>query len=322
MKKRSMLAGFAGLLASTGAHAADLGVYSKAPTPSGYDWSGFYVGGHVGGAFQSTDFNDPTSAQVAGSTNVVLGLGGLGTAQSLGFANIYNNLPGQKLNDSSFLGGFQAGANYQIGHFVIGGEFDMSWTDLKNSTTGNVPLNGFVAPQFVAIAANSVGNNFSDTETFRTKTDWIATSTARLGYARDTWLFYGKLGAAFEENSYTITHTGAVSGRNLGLGAVGFLPASGFGTAFNSTGSDIRVGWTIGAGIEWAFAGNWTAKLEYDFMDFGTKVENLNGTSMVIAALPAGFPTSSPNSASPSLNQQVSEVKFGVNYKFGQGFPF
>jgi outer membrane immunogenic protein len=64
-----------------------------------------------------------------------------------------------------------------------------------------------------------------------------------------------------------------------------------------------RTGWTAGAGLEYAFAPNWSAKIEYDYLGFGSETVNLPT---------AGFST---YSTSASLN--VQEVKAGINFKFG-----
>jgi opacity protein-like surface antigen len=42
--------------------------------------------------------------------------------------------------------------------------------------------------------------------------------------------------------------------------------------------SEIRPGWTVGGGVEWVFWNNWSAKIEYDFYDFGTRNVTLTGT--------------------------------------------
>ena len=63
-----------------------------------------------------------------------------------------------------------------------------------------------------------------------------------------------------------------------------------------------RTGWIAGAGLEYAFAPNWTARIEYDYLGFGNETLNL--------PTPA-FPTYSANA---SLN--VQEVKAGINFKF------
>ena len=134
----------------------------------------------------------------------------------------------------------------------------MSWTGLNGSTASELPLTPFVA----ALLAPS-GAAISDTESFGERTDWIATATARFGLASRNWLFYGKGGAAFDRNTYTLSHQTIFQGPPPALPVVE--------ANFSSTASDVRVGWTLGAGMEWAFARSWSAKLEYDFMDFGSK---------------------------------------------------
>ena len=79
-------------------------------------------------------------------------------------------------------------------------------------------------------------------------TNWIATLAGRLGYAFDHTLIYVKGGAAFADVDRWVAWNG--------------------GKVFND--SDTRSGWTIGAGVEYAFAPNWSAKLEYDYLDFGS----------------------------------------------------
>ena len=75
-----------------------------------------------------------------------------------------------------------------------------------------------------------------------TEHNWYGTATARVGYAVDNWLWYVKGGAAWLDADHTI-------------GGVTF--------------SDTQTGWTVGTGLEWALGPNWSAKLEYNYMDFG-----------------------------------------------------
>ena len=76
----------------------------------------------------------------------------------------------------------------------------------------------------------------------QTQSEWLATVRGRVGYAFDRILFYGTAGAAF------------------GNVQTGLNPPS----TFDST---VEAGWTVGAGLEVAFAPNWTAKVEYLFVD-------------------------------------------------------
>jgi outer membrane immunogenic protein len=221
------LLALAGTAMSGAASAADIQrpVY-KAP-PAGvvaapYDWTGFYVGGHVGYGWANKSWQD--------------GFGLFGISHEA----------------TGFLGGGQAGFNYQVGQFVFGVEGDMSWSGMSGST------NAFAS-------------------TFNTDVDWTATLTGRAGLAFDRWLVYGKGGVAwardrFSTNFYTFPGTEV---------------------------TDTRIGWTAGAGVEYAFAPQWSAKLEYNYMDFGTRS----------VSFAPGFAT--------DIDQQIHAVKLGVNYKFG-----
>lgn len=111
----------------------------------------------------------------------------------------------------------------------------------------------------------------------QTNSDWLATVRGRVGYAWDRVLVYGTAGGAFANVQ----------------AAAGFLPFS------NST----QVGWTAGAGVEYAFAPNWTAKVEYLFVDLGNA-----------SCGPASCGTLTGNTT-VTLNENV--IRGGVNFKFG-----
>ena len=64
--------------------------------------------------------------------------------------------------------------------------------------------------------------------------------------------------------------------------------------------NDTRIGWTAGAGVEYAFAPAWSAKLEYNYMDFGNDAVSFAPGTLT------------------NIDQQIHAVKFGVNYKFGR----
>jgi outer membrane immunogenic protein len=232
--RRVLLAvvGLAGAaLLGNAAMAADINrpVYKAPPAgvlPAAYDWTGFYVGGHVGYGWAKNGYSDPLVPFNLTDTNA-----------------------------KGILGGGQVGFNYQIGQFVVGVEGDGSATGIKGGPS--------LGPA-----------------TFNTNTDWVATATGRAGIAFDRWLVYGKGGAAWAHSNYSTN----------------------FYTFPNSVGvTDTRLGWVAGAGVEWAFLPQWSAKLEYNFMDFGT-----NNVSFA-----PGRTT--------SVTEQIHMIKLGVNYKFGGG---
>ena len=91
----------------------------------------------------------------------------------------------------------------------------------------------------------------------QTGNNWLATVRGRAGYAWDRILFYGTAGGAFANVQ----------------------------TVFNgATTSHGQAGWTVGAGVEWAFAENWTAKLEYLYVDLGNATVTCTLTSTVLTA--------------------------------------
>lgn len=173
--KRLIAACVASVAFAGSAMAADLAprMYTKAPVMQpAYNWTGFYIGGHIGGGW--TDENATLN-----STTSPLLLNPLGTVIS-----------GDR---SGFLGGGQIGYNYQVQSWVFGVGGDFSWTRASETTVTQATL----VPGGVT---NSQGT-----------TDWYATLTGRLGYAVNNWLFYGKGGAAWmnEELSGSATALGA-----------------------------------------------------------------------------------------------------------------
>ena len=69
-------------------------------------------------------------------------------------------------------------------------------------------------------------------------------------------------------------------------------------------------GWTAGAGIEWAFAGPWSARVEYDFIGLQNQSITVPGT--------AGPGSAAFNGDTLNFNNRnISMLTAGLNYKFG-----
>lgn len=122
MRRSLVLAASCAILSVQVASAADMP--TKAPAyapvaPMVYNWTGFYVGGQIGGGWYSN-----TTTVVQGGTNF-----------PAGFVD-------GTINGSGVLGGGYAGFNYQINQFVIGIDGDYSWADLTGSGSDISPLNG------------------------------------------------------------------------------------------------------------------------------------------------------------------------------------
>lgn len=152
-------------MAASSAGAADLP--SRMPTKAipyvaAYNWTGFYVGGHIGGGWVNQ------SATFLSTTGVALDPAG----------TAYNT------DHNGFLGGAQIGYNYQFQNWVVGIGADVSWTSASADTVTNGSL-----------VAGSVLHT-------QGKTNWYGTVTGRVGYAWNNLLVYGKGGFAWANDTY------------------------------------------------------------------------------------------------------------------------
>ena len=186
--------------ATVPALAADLGArpYTKAPAYAApiYNWTGFYIGGHVGGAFSGN--------------------------------NNFNGLVLSNNSDGRFLGGVQGGADYQFApNWVLGVEGQYSW-----------------------LSNNNIGALFPGGLAYNNNQRALGSVTGRVGYTWGPALLYVKGGYAYSDNNDTLTFGGAP-------------------VAFTLDGNH-RDGYTVGAGLEYMFAPNWSAKLEYQYYNFGS----------------------------------------------------
>lgn len=176
-----------------------------------------------------------------------------------------------------FLGGGQIGCNLQVArNWVLGAEGDFGWSTISGTNRD---------PFFS-------GKNLSS------RTDWITSATGRVGYTWDNWMFYGKGGVAGTRDRY------AFSATPVAFGGMIFFPG------FNETGADTRFGWTLGSGIEWAFAPAWSARIEFDYYGFGSRTLTL-------------FDAATSTSSGPvSIKQNIEAIRFGINYQFWTGGSF
>lgn len=125
--------------------------------------------------------------------------------------------------------------------------------------------------------------------TCSTQQKWLADVAGRVGFAMDHTLLYVKGGYAWSKFDSNATLT---------LG----------GTSLTASDSATRQGALLGTGIEHAFGGGWSAKLEYDFIDFGSKTADI---PIAITAVKTAI------SANVANEQKEHLVKFGINYRFG-----
>jgi outer membrane immunogenic protein len=167
------------------------------------------------------------------------------------------------------VGGAQVGVNYQMTPVVVG--LEGTWS--ASSLTGFA-----LTPSFIPSV------QVRDTTTV----NWFATATGRVGYALDQLLLYAKGGAAWMRAG--TTRDVLLSNVNVGTASL----------------TDVRTGWTAGAGLEWGITENLSAKLEYDYLDFGTK--NYTYTLVPIAV-----------TTPISIRSQTHMITAGLNYRFTWG---
>jgi outer membrane immunogenic protein len=158
---------------SAAANAADMPLKAPQPLPI-YNWTGCYIGGSVGGAWQSYNTN----------VTFVDGGSGVGAAVAAGALPTSFNY-----NASSWIGGGQLGCNYQSSNWVYGIETDISGMSLNGGQT----------------LATNVPPFFPLTTSTTQDTHWIGTTRGRLGWTWGNVLVYGTGGAAYANTSYSYT---------------------------------------------------------------------------------------------------------------------
>lgn len=202
-----------------------------------FNWTGLYVGGHVGGAWGRT------------------------ITRGDGVDAFDDNTLDFPLNPSGFVGGLQLGYNWQSGNWVYGIEGDLGYLGLKKSAI-DVPNDNFAEVQY----------------------GWYGTLTGRIGITFSPTLLYLKGGLAFaniRNTAYDIDGGGVIDPSDF------------------SEVTGTKLGWALGGGLEWAFAPQWSAKIEYLYLDFGSRTStNLDGDLF-------------------THRNQVQTVKIGLNHRFG-----
>jgi outer membrane immunogenic protein len=175
------------------------------------------------------------------------------------------------LKQDGALGGAQIGYNWQTGALVLGVEADFQGSDIHGSGRSSYP-----------------GPGFPTLTTMNSRLDWFGTVRGRVGYTpMPEALLYVTGGLAYGRVSsnmdFVITPT----------------------VSFHGSLSDVRTGWAVGAGAEWAFAPRWSVKAEYLYMDLGSTTVH-----MTLPLLPTAF-------LDYKLEHRDQIVRLGVNYKLG-----
>ena len=276
--KKLLISGIAlTALVASPAIAADMPVKYRPPPPPIFSWTGCYLGGYAGGAGQGSNVAEFTD------------LGNTTRHSFSGGVSASNIVPSHSWSDdlgSSFIGGGTLGCNWQpVGSpFVLGLEGEFGYLKLSDETFDPNTLAGTQTTPDV-LGSAKVGN-------------WYGMVTGRLGYAFDRILLYVKGGAAFVRTQASVLDQCTATGCGNWL--------------ISTSGSETVTTWTVGGGVEWAFAPNWSVKGEYMFIgldnhEFQTSGFATTATGAVVSGGPFVF--------NHSFNG-INTAKIGLNFRF------
>jgi len=270
-------------LATAGALADEMTVapsaFVTAPVTS-LPWTGVYVGanGGYGWANSSVSYTANDTAAQQGTC------GGVGHGTCIPLAGF---------TERGALAGGQLGFNWQINsHWLTGVEADYQWADIAGAGTSAFHL-----------------GNVGTTSMFANETiKSFGTVRARMGVIiANPLLLYGTGGLAFGRVGETFSSTSAGSG-SVSSGGFSYVCTAGGPACFAGTSSKTMLGWTAGAGAEYAITSHLTLKTEILYVDLGAP----SGT--VVAQSPAARTTASSFMA--SFSPGFALARGGLNFRF------
>ncbi len=254
---------------------------SLSPQAKAQEWTGAYLGLDIGqnSARAATD-----SRGTAGFSAGVGGDAPGSAAQATSLTGNYDSL----LDGPAF--GAHLGYNWQQGVVVLGLEADVQ----RPSQSGTNTIDTLTT--VASYPSNPLSASLSQTDSI----DYLSTLRARLGYAGEQWLLYGTAGLAIGKVNSRVTY----DGRYVAAPTIVF-------DDFNASFSDMRAGYVIGAGAEYALAEKWTVRAEYLYYDLGRSSRDFSVVSQVPAT---GFIATGV--ANASTKWAGSMVRLGISYRF------
>ncbi|WP_139412816.1 outer membrane protein [Bartonella mastomydis] len=234
------------------AQAADV-IVPPSPTPVApvivaptFSWTGFYVGGQIGG------FSGKTKMDI------------LANGQKIPVDKDF--LP--KL--SGFMGGLYAGSNIDLGNgLILGVDTDIMWADKSDTKTGKTYvidqghiayINKMLKDAAINIGENALKKGDKRTHSFTFKEKWAGATRVRIGFAAERIMPYVAGGIAYTQlqDTASISITEKDSDKVIASGTL-------------SDETKTLVGYTLGAGVDLAMTNNIIVRAEYRYSDFGKK---------------------------------------------------
>jgi outer membrane immunogenic protein len=261
------------------ASAADLPVKAPIESPL-YNWTGFYVGANAGFGWGRNDAHFSGDGQTGAGNDFI-------SRVFDGPADFRQITRSQRIETEGAFGGAQLGYNWQFGGAWLAGlEADIQASDLHGNFTAVAPL----VP--LSLSAEQ-------------KLEWFGTARGRVGYViNERFLEYVTGGLAYgqtRENSSFFSNGfgGATSVVSTATCVVG-------SSCLGAQNSNTSLGWTAGAGIEWAATNRVTLKLEYLHIA-------LPDSTLVMAATP---PATGNATVTAVFRNQFDIVRTGLNFGF------
>ncbi|MCE0721880.1 MULTISPECIES: outer membrane protein [Legionella] len=271
--------------ASNFTFSGNMGAISPEP-----NWTGFYLGANAG--YWSSQANKVATTGSTSYINQTFPLGASNIASAL--AQVATN--NFSLHSNGFLGGGQVGYNHQQSTKVLLG-LDISFDCL-------IDPDHIYALQKVANLAD-FDEYYVGSLAVKQKINYLGSVSARLGYLyHPTFLIYGTGGFAYGNIELNTAWTA-----NESLGPTVF-PA----IAIQNNLSKTLPGWTAGAGVEWLFKPNWSAKIDYTYY----RLNNLSAPAVLAQHNSAETPAVLWGSVAvnTALTTSIGSVRVGINYHF------
>jgi len=240
------------------------------------DWTGFYVGmnGGYGGGIAKPALSELTQRQIP-------------FLNETDSSNV-----NQTLRAAGFVFGGQFGYNRQLANKLVAGiETDLQWSDIHASNQSNI--SGAYNPPSP--------NSFSSNSRLTVGQNWFGTTRLRLGYQ------------VFDRSLVYVTGGAAYAGFSADNSGMSNDPANGSSvTTTSGSRNSTKIGWTAGAGVEYAIAGNLSFKTEYLYSEYAGFTVPYQRT------FTTGFSTATTEGSLSSGTIGIHLVRAGLNWKLGE----
>ena len=245
---------------------------AAAQMAQGGAWQGLYAGLNLGGAWVD-------ASGTLTPTGCFGTVGGCGPAAGGGGASRSFS---RSISPAGVIGGAQVGYNWQVSPWlVLGLETDFDGSGVSRSSGGTVSL---PAPLSGTAAVNTSSNQ-----------EFLGTVRGRVGFVpTPNLLLYGTGGFAYGQQNTTAS--------------ISFSRA---GDTYSGSSSNLRTGWAAGGGGEWAFAPQWSAKVEYLYVDLGA-----GGNNTITITNPAISGVNPGAGFRSNVSSHENIVRVGLNYHF------